>query len=148
MSFRVQGMSLGAVFLAWVVGVSDGDTLLVRPEGAPPHKVRVAYIDAPEHEQPFGTAARKALSSLCFKRNAQINPINLDRYGRVVAEVKCAGTDVATAQVSAGMAWVYPAYAPKQSALYGLEETARLNRQGLWRDAKPTPPWRWRRQQP
>lgn len=35
--------------------------------------------------------------------------------------------------------------APENSVLYGIESEARIRHRGLWVDADPVPPWRWRR---
>ena len=55
-------------------------------------------------------------------------------------------------QLKAGMAWWYREYAKEQSPevqrAYDLaEQDARAARRGLWKDAKPVPPWEWRRRQ-
>jgi endonuclease YncB( thermonuclease family) len=60
------------------------------------------------------------------------------------------GTDVNLEQIKAGLAWWYREYAKEQSAedraSYAREEEgAKAARSGLWRDAKPVPPWEWRR---
>ena len=47
-----------------VVGVSDGDTITVLDAGKAQHIVRLGGIDAPERKQPFGSAAKEALSSV------------------------------------------------------------------------------------
>ncbi|MBL8370042.1 MAG: thermonuclease family protein, partial [Burkholderiaceae bacterium] len=67
-----------------------------------------------------------------------------DRYGRTVADVRCAGKDVATEQVRAGMAWVYDKYAKGYEQLYPIQDAARARRAGLWADAEPVAPWEWR----
>jgi endonuclease YncB( thermonuclease family) len=41
------------------------------------------------------------------------------------------------------MAWVFDRYV-KDRSLYPLQERARAQRVGLWADAAPMPPWRWR----
>ena len=58
--------------------------------------------------------------------------------------------DVGHAQISAGLAWWYRAYAKEQSVedrgRYESEENeARLRRRGIWADPQPVPPWEWRR---
>ena len=133
-----------------VVGVSDGDTLTARCGDAGAYeqvKVRIAAIDAPESAQPFGQRSKQALSDLCFRKQADIVQRDIDRYGRVVADVSCAGLDVGVRQVVSGMAWVYARYAKNHPHLLGLEGMARVQRAGLWRDPAAVPPWEWRKQQ-
>ena len=45
-----------------VVRIIDGDTIHVRDITGEAHCIRLAMIDAPEREQPFGTEATKKLS--------------------------------------------------------------------------------------
>lgn len=44
-----------------VVSITDGDTIIVRPEQGASGKVRLIHIDAPECGQAFGTRARQSL---------------------------------------------------------------------------------------
>lgn len=129
---------------ALVVAISDGDTLTVRPDGGDQLKVRVAEIDAPESRQPFGAAAKRSLSDLCFRERAEIRPQTTDRYGRTVARVTCRGQDAGAHQVSTGMAWVFDRYVTDRS-LYRLQDEARAAGRGLWSEPAPVAPWEWRR---
>lgn len=131
-----------------VVGVSDGDTLTARcgqPGAYRQVRVRLAAIDAPESAQPFGQRSKQSLSDLCYRQEAQIVQRDTDRYGRVVADVSCAGQDAGTRQVAAGMAWVYTKYAAQHQHLLPIEGMARAKRVGLWRDPGAVPPWEWRK---
>ncbi|PTR14478.1 endonuclease YncB(thermonuclease family) [Nitrosospira sp. Nsp2] len=135
---------LPAIFLATVIGISDGDTLTVLNENKQQVKIRLAEIDAPEARQPFGSKSKQSLSELCFGKQAQIKPQVKDRYGRTVARVSCEGIDANAEQVNRGMAWVYRKYA-KDHALYVLQHDAKVEKRGLWSDPSPTPPWEWRK---
>jgi endonuclease YncB( thermonuclease family) len=134
---------IAAVFIAAVIGISDGDTLTVLHEREP-IKVRIAEIDAPEKKQPFGSRSKQALSDLCFGKQAEVTPQKKDRYGRTIARVKCNGNDVSVHQVQGGMAWVFDRYVTDRS-LYQLQDMARAGGLGLWVDAQPVPPWEWRK---
>ncbi len=137
-----------------VVAIADGDTVTVLDDGQAQHKIRLAGIDAPERGQPFGDASKKSLSALAFNQAVTVVWLKRDRYGRLVGVVRVqpSGTDVNLAQVAAGMAWHYSAYAGEQTAgdrdLYGSAEVqARESRRGLWRDPAPVSPWEFRRAQ-
>ena len=65
---------LTAIFLATVIGISDGDTLTVLNENKQEIKIRLSEIDAPEKHQPFGTHSKQSLSDLCFGKQAEIIP--------------------------------------------------------------------------
>ena len=130
-----------------VVAISDGDTLTARC-GAPgayrPIKVRVAAIDAPETKQAFGTRSKQHLAQLCFRQKARLQPLTRDDYGRTVANVQCAGKDVAATQVAAGMAWVYTPYASSSPHLAPLQRSAQAQHAGLWSQKRPLAPWDYR----
>lgn len=145
-------MSQLVLALCLVVGIADGDTLTARcgePGAYQQVKVRLAGIDAPERRQAFGNRARQALADLCHQQQARIAPRATDRYGRVVADVTCAGTDAGRHMVQGGWAWVFDRYAQQHQHLYPLQAEARTQRRGLWVDdgtaAPPVPPWQWRK---
>lgn len=135
---------LSALFLATVIGISDGDTLTVLNADKQQVKIRLAEVDAPEKSQPFGAKSRQSLSDLCFGKHARVTPRSKDQYGRTVAHVACDGIDANAEQVSRGMAWVYRRYA-KDHNLFILEHEAKRLKRGLWADKSPIPPWQWRR---
>lgn len=136
-----------------IVGVTDGDTLTARCGRIGAYeqiKVRIAAIDAPEKKQPYGQRSRQALSRLCYAEKAVVTERDTDRYGRTVADVSCNGQDAGSRMVSEGWAWVYDynKIATKRGGgLFRLQDIARTQRLGLWADAKPVPPWDWRKSQ-
>jgi micrococcal nuclease len=135
-------MSLPALLICLVVGISDGDTLTARCNDQT-LKIRLAEIDAPEKAQPFGARSKQSLSALCFQKQAEIRSQATDRYGRTVARVTCDGIDANTEQVRSGMAWVYDKYVLDKS-LSAVQGDAKAARRGLWSDAEAMPPWEWR----
>lgn len=137
---------LASTLLCLVVAVADGDTVLARCGPASSYtltKVRIAAIDAPEKSQPYGQQAKQALARLCHRQQAMIQPRETDRYGRVVADVRCQGQDVAQHLLGQGMAWVYGRYAKGYGYLYLFQEDAQAAQRGLWAEARPIPPWQW-----
>jgi endonuclease YncB( thermonuclease family) len=133
-----------------VVGVADGDTLRLLDDAHAQHKIRIAGIDAPEHDQPFGQRSKQNLSKLAFGKVVQADCYKRDRYGRDVCTVYVDGKDVGLAQLDAGLAWWFRRYAReqprKQRNEYELaEDRASAEREGLWQDENPVPPWEWRR---
>ncbi len=93
-----------------VVGVHDGDTITVLTAEKLQVQVRLADIDAPELGQPFGQAAKRELSSLCFNQLAKVQTRTVDVYGRTVGVVSCEGRDASRLMVQHGMAWAYRQY--------------------------------------
>lgn len=130
-----------------VVGISDGDTLILRVEGGERMGIRLAGIDAPELDQPYGARAKQALTTLARDRTARVEVVDRDEYGRLVGTVQVGGRNVNAALVEQGAAWVYRRY-NRDPQLLVLEDRARSARRGLWGlpIQQRIPPWDWRRQ--
>lgn len=90
-----------------VVAIADGDTLTCLTADKRQIKTRLAQIDAPEKNQPFGQRAKQALSDWVYGKDVTLQPETTDCYGRTVATVLRAGQDVNLSMVKTGMAWVY-----------------------------------------
>lgn len=130
-------------FSGRVVRVIDGDTIVVLVDRQQVH-VRLAQIDAPEHNQAWGTRSKQQLAALVARSDVTVVSVGLDRYGRTIGEVFVGRDDVNRDMVAAGMAWAYRRYLTDRSLLV-LEQQARSARRGLWADPGPVPPWEWRR---
>ena len=91
-------------FTAKVIVVMDGDTVMVLREGQK-IKIRLANIDAPEKEQPFGKQSRDSLLEMVGKKQVQIDSQAVDQYGRLVGLISVDGLNVNEEQVRRGMAW-------------------------------------------
>ena len=129
-----------------VINIADGDTLTILNSENNQVKIRLAAIDAPEKSQPFGNRSKQSLSDMCFGKQARIEVVDTDRYGRTVGMVTCGDVRANDAQVASGMAWVYRKYAEGFGHLYPLEESAKVSRKGLWSEPSQIPPWEWRKQ--
>lgn len=140
----VFAVSLGAeAFEARVVSVHDGDTVIVVLDGVR-QRIRVADIDAPELDQPYGLNAREMLKVLCDGQLATFVQVSTDRNMRPVCRVTCRQSDAATHLVRNGMAWVWPRFARKDSPLWVSQALAKDAGRGLWVDPAPVSPWDWR----
>ncbi len=139
----LASQALAADFTCRVVGVADGDTITVLHSGKA-ERIRLHGIDCPEKRQAFGKRAKQFTSSLVFAKTVTVQALDRDRYGRTVGEVLLPdGRSLNHELVRAGLAWMYRRYTNDQS-LSDLEEEARVARRGLWADAEPVPPWKWR----
>ena len=142
-----------------VVGVMDGDTVKVLDANNVEYKIRLAGIDAPEHDQPFGQRSKQSLSNAVMGKPVRIEWAKQDRYGRLIGTVwvaplgtVCTGPscpktlDVNLAQLTVGLAWHYKEYEKEQSPQdrerYAFaEQEAQTRKAGLWSEPDPTPPW-------
>jgi len=127
-----------------VTGIKDGDTFEILRNGQP-EKVRLSDIDSPESAQPFGKAAKKYASDLCFGKTVKVEPKKKrDRYGRILGTVYVDDTlNVNAEMIAAGYAWRYKYSKNKEYAAY--QQEARENHFGLWSGDNPIDPWQWRK---
>lgn len=110
--------------------VIDGDTLDVANR-----RIRLAGIDAPERAQECldaqgqpsacGETSRRTLDDLVGRGPVTCRPIELDRYGRVIATCEFKGADLGEVMVTAGQAIANGRYA-------AIEAEAKLARRGIW----------------
>lgn len=137
-----------------VVHVADGDTLTVLAGGRQ-ERVRLASIDAPETShggqrpgQPYGQAAKRALSDLVAGRSLQLRCYEHDQYGRNVCDVPLPDGRVANrVMVAGGMAWANEQGGGKylrDPEIRRLEKQARQAGLGLWQRPGAVAPWEWR----
>ncbi len=133
-----------------VGSVQDGDSVRVRDMHGKERRIRLAYIDAPENDQAYGQASRNALKDLLERRKVEVEVFSTDQYGRQVARIFLDGKDINLSQIENGNAWHYRSVAREQQAkddyrrYEAAQEYAKQNRNGLWQDKKPTPPWQFR----
>src|SRR5690606_26539976 len=133
-------------FTAKVIRIVDGDTLEVLFHDLPV-MIRLAHIDCPEKRgsQPYGNAAKKALSDLCFGQEIQFEFNEKDRNGRYVCVIyNSEGVNLNKEMVRLGMAWHFKRYSNDDSYAE-LEKEARKNKVGLWQELNPVAPWDWRK---
>lgn len=161
-----RGLVLFLLCLAWtatppaqagtmhgvVIVVVDGDTVLFKPDHAHTSgraflKIRLAGIDAPETNQPYGDAATRELATRVLNRRVAVTSVATDVYGRTIAHIHVAGHEVGTELVQSGFAWV-ATRSRRAAELMKAQRQARLDQRGLWQGAAPEPPWEWRRTHP
>ncbi|WP_373741114.1 thermonuclease family protein [Neisseria sp.] len=136
-----------------VTSVADGDTLRVTDSDGQKHKIRLAYIDAPEIQQAYGEAARDSLRDMADGKTVAVTVFERDRYRREVAKVEVDGKDLNLAQLRRGAAWHYTSYAAKKqdgsdyAGYAAAMKKAHAGRVGLWKKTDPQEPWNFRKQQ-
>ena len=129
-----------------ILRVSDGDSLLVEMKTGEQFRVRLFGIDAPELSQPFGQQAKVRLQEL-VGLEAKIFVLDVDRYGRLVANIKnnsLFGPPVNIQMIRSGLAHYYPDYGVLKNG-EKEERKARRKRMGIWHSGKDfETPWEYR----
>jgi endonuclease YncB( thermonuclease family) len=135
------------VFDGSLLWVTDGDSLRIMIRGRDT-EVRLADVDAPEREQPYGWNAKLQLIDLLRDKPLLVVPRDVDQYGRTVGWVWAGDVAINREMVARGSAWFYSKYADDDAFRY-IEKEARDAKRGLWalpvKDRKE--PWAWRREQ-
>ena len=131
--------AFGATLSGRVSAVPSGDMLVVATaHGAV--RVRIAGVDAPMSDQPFGAEAREFLERHCLHKEVAVEAAARDARGTPLGKVKLGRQDIAALLVSRGFAW---ALGGSARHLRRLQAEARTARRGLWGDGTPFPPWEW-----
>jgi len=131
-----------------VVSIADGDTVTLKVNDTT-HKIRLAEIDTPERDQPYGLAATSALTDLLLGHQVRVKVVKeSDQYGRVIGRIFIEQKDVSAHMVEQGHAMVYRRYLTDKSLL-ALEANAKYKKLGLWGlpEEDRVEPWLWRQQQ-
>jgi len=118
-----------------VLRVIDGDTLIVR-RGGEKIRVRLIGINAPEHDECYGSQATQALRHLVDGRTVTLvtDTEASDQYGRLLAYVYVDGKLANQSLVEDGFALARP-YPPNTSLQPDLDramQRARRERAGMW----------------
>lgn len=135
----------GCDYYVEVVKVLDGDTFDGITKDKAELRFRIYGIDAPERTQPYSKKAAEYLSSLILGKKVGIKvQTKRDGWGRPVVWVYTpTGLDVGAELLKAGMAWHFKQY--DSSKEYNqLENTARVEKKGLWKEKEPQAPWEFR----
>ncbi len=133
-------------YSARVVNIVDGDTIMIEA-GHSTKLVRLWGIDTPEWDQPFSGEAKTFVKKLLLNQRVRLEPLYLDDYNRLIAQVYISEINVSRLLVEQGYAWVHVYYCNKKicSDWKRLEKKARYAHLGLWGKGRPVAPWKWKR---
>ena len=126
-----------------ILRVVDGDTVSFQAQNGKKLRVRLADIDAPELDQPWGPAAKTALEIWAEGKSGLIEIVDTDRYGRKVAYLYVDDVNMNKRLISEGLAWVYMDYLRDRSFI-SVQRDAKSRQEGLWSSVDPIQPSTWR----
>lgn len=134
---------ISQTYTAKIIGVKDGDTVEILLDNKR-QTVRLAHVDCPERNQPFGTKAKLFVSEFCFGKEVTVVIAGKpDRNGRWIAEIFYKNQNLGKELVRNGLAWHFKRYSKNQNYAE-LEIAARRKKIGLWQDKNAVEPWNWR----
>ena len=145
--FSVTTLFSQITLTAKVIGIKDGDTVVVLDSLNHQTTLRLAEVDCPEKNQPFGTKAKQFTSDQIYRKEIKYVVTDIDRYGRSIAMIYYDDNKYLSAEIiKTGMGWHYKRYSTsKELAL--IEDNAKKNKKGLWVDINPIEPSEWRNKQ-
>ncbi len=126
-----------------VIYVADGDTIGVLDEKKTTHRIRLEGIDAPESGQAYGEKSRQALNRLVYGKQVLVTYEKTDTYGRILGQVYLEGQWINRQLIADGWAWHYRHFSG-DAELAKTQTDAEAKHVGLWKDAQPQQPWRFR----
>jgi len=138
-----------------VTRVDDGDIITVVAEGSSNLEVRLYGIDTPEIRhgeepgQPYGDTAKQVLTRTILGKTVTLEIWDIDLDRRMLGIVYLDGRNVNKEMLLMGMAWASHLHisTPHTSEFFQAEQRARETKRGLWKDAHPVPPWKFRAEQ-
>ena len=128
-----------------VIGIKDGDTVVLIDAANNQTTLRLAEVDCPEKKQAFGTKAKQFTSDAVYLKEVKYIVTDTDRYGRSIAKVYYDDNKYLSAEIiKNGFGWQYKKYSTSR-LLANLEQEARTNKRGLWVEPNPIYPSDFRR---
>lgn len=130
---------------AKVVAVLAGDVIAVKLDEEI-MSVRLAEVDSPEQKQPLWRQAKEFIHDLAMGKKVTLIIKMVDRHKRIVAEVILPdGRSLNQEVIKWGYAWHYKVNPNPSKILSDLEYHAWQKKLGIWIEAEPVPPWKFRR---
>lgn len=128
-----------------VIGIKDGDTVVIIDAANNQNTLRLAEVDCPEKNQAFGSRAKQFTSNQVYLKDVKYIVTDTDRYGRSIAKIYYDDNKYLSAEIiKNGFGWQYKQYSTTKN-LANLEQEARMNKRGLWIDKYPIYPSEFRK---
>lgn len=129
--------------------VKDGEEFTLTTADGKALHIYLNGTDAPEQEQDPATcqAAKEKLTELILNKELRIVVNNTDSH-RCYAAVHAGDTYINAEMIECGLSWYSSLHAPDDAALKAADKTAKAAKIGIWAQASPQAPWKWRKQHP
>ncbi|MBO4790148.1 MAG: thermonuclease family protein [Oxalobacter sp.] len=125
--------------------VVSGDTMKVNYEGGL-YYVRLYGVASPKLSQPYGAAAKEAVSNLVLGRSVDVHRMYADGNTDVAIVYVHDQYSVQAHLAGAGLAWVHSGSCTDEicTSWQSMQQQARDASYGLWASANPVAPWNWK----
>tara|TARA_R110002096_G_scaffold318022_1_gene512388 strand:- start:1970 stop:3004 length:1035 start_codon:yes stop_codon:yes gene_type:complete len=127
-----------------VIGIEDGDTLMLVTDAKRMLRIRLHGIDAPEKAQPFCARAKQRLGELVQGQRVTVYRVG-NSFKRITGTVFDAqGENVNLQLIEEGLAWHSPDYWVNEEYEEAFKK-AKREKEGLWGGSETAqPPWDYR----
>ena len=127
-------------------GQGTGDGLEAEINGFGKLNIRLAYVDAPEFDQPWGKESKDGLWRLTDSDSLDFELIKYDKYDRVLAVVWSENKNINLEMLKRGHAWLIVHLTPESDIkeYKSARAVAQDNGIGVWQSDWPMSPWKWR----
>lgn len=138
----------------YILSCNDGDTCQVKLRENLILPLRLVGIDAPEWgksgKQPYGEESKNHLNRRVKNQWVKIDIYGVDKYRRILGDIKVKGSSINLNLVKEGLAECYKGKSPKGyqriQECKKLEEEAKKFRKGMWSSSTYVSPGEFRKQ--
>lgn len=126
--------------------VKDGEEFTLTTADGKSLHVYLNGTDTPEQEQDSATcqAAKDTLTELILNKELRVI-VSSSGTGRCYAAVYAGESYINAEMVRRGLSWYSSLHAPDDAELKAADKAAKAAKQGIWAQAKPVAPWKWRK---
>lgn len=132
-----------------VVGVGDGNNLVLIDDSGVQRHIRLAYVEAPELSQSLGQQSKKWLADRLLQRDVRVEIRGQDEKSRILGRVWVYDFEINHEILRAGMAFHIKREDSGQPSdefviSQRAESEAREHHTGVWHQDFPQAPWNYR----
>lgn len=135
----------GEVYHGQVTDVVGGDIVYITRDDHAHMITTLSEADAPEQGQPYAQAAQNFLSRLLSRKQVTVQVMEVAPHKMVKVRLWVGNTDVVYAMLANGYAWLQLLDTTPSTYLEAQTNAQQAHR-GLWADAEPEDPAKWRQE--